>query len=503
MSRCFVFAILGFAILHSSAGWVQRPLRTAVVQVRTSGVPTRQVARPCAGKLAKEPAPALGKAYSVAGFATMAAWAACVAVAWSKNPMPTPVLNALTVAQPLTPLPLVASVFTSLGRSAAKEGWWAMNRMTYRRLNLGVATASMWLAVVAAFGLPFPLSFKIASHSCAFAITAAHLASALFCLGVWARATRSSPGHHIVRVTRGIVGSIWALVPQTSETGTISKSGSASHLDDPDCPAGRDGRNEYSIACVLFLWFTVMPNLVDLPLATVPAVLGKPLSSAASAWTFLAAVVAYVLKDATQRGRIHSGTTFRYLRYGFIAASGVHLLLVAAELAAIGGGITYLRADIASTVMHAMVVLAALTPPPKVPKQKSGSATAATAPVAVTAAPAVATQAAAPPDAAAPAPPEVAEPQSSPAAALVSAAPVSASAAQPLKLGVDQKVLWNGKSGIVRYMGPTKFAAGEWVGVELDSEAGVHDGTVLGVRYFTCAGGRGIFTQAAQLRPIA
>jgi dynactin complex subunit len=34
------------------------------------------------------------------------------------------------------------------------------------------------------------------------------------------------------------------------------------------------------------------------------------------------------------------------------------------------------------------------------------------------------------------------------------------------------------KTGTLRYMGPTDFAAGEWAGVELDTAVGKNDGTV-------------------------
>mmetsp|Transcript_48185 Transcript_48185/g.111661 ORF Transcript_48185/g.111661 Transcript_48185/m.111661 type:complete len:527 (-) Transcript_48185:100-1680(-) len=525
MSRSFVLATLCLARLDSSSGWVQPPSRAAALHVRPrAGSLLRPVVRPCSGKLlVKEPATELGSAYSVAGKATMVTWVACVMLAWAENPMPNRLLHLLTGAQPLTPLPLVASVFTALSRSASKEGWWAMNRLTYRRLNLGVATACLWLAAVATF------TQRTYSGLFAFVVAAVHLATALFCISVWLHATRSSAGHHLSRLARGTVGSLWALAPQTSETGTISKSGSASHLDDPDEKAGRDGRNEYSVACLLFLWFTVMPNLVDLPLATVPALLGKKLVRAGSAWTFLAAVAAYVLKDATQRGRIHSGTTFRYLRVGFIAASGTHLVLVALELLVAGGGIRHLRADIASVVMHGLVVLAALTPPPKVPKAVAAPTTPA-APATAVAPPTAAILAAVPAPATAEraTKPAAATKATTPAELIAAAAPVSTPAkhveatavagavARPFpskasqshrsssgsKLHLNQKVVWKDKKGTVRFIGPTKFASGEWIGVELDKEVGMHDGMVLGIRYFTCPRGRGIFAEAAQLKPV-
>jgi len=52
-----------------------------------------------------------------------------------------------------------------------------------------------------------------------------------------------------------------------------------------------------------------------------------------------------------------------------------------------------------------------------------------------------------------------------------------------------------GQSGIVRFMGETQFAAGIWVGVELDKPLGKNNGAVAGVEYFTCEQGRGIFVR--------
>ena len=49
------------------------------------------------------------------------------------------------------------------------------------------------------------------------------------------------------------------------------------------------------------------------------------------------------------------------------------------------------------------------------------------------------------------------------------------------------------KTGTLRFMGPTDFAAGEWAGVELDSAIGKNDGSVGEKRYFECAAKYGIF----------
>ncbi|KAA8583439.1 hypothetical protein FQN60_015985, partial [Etheostoma spectabile] len=50
----------------------------------------------------------------------------------------------------------------------------------------------------------------------------------------------------------------------------------------------------------------------------------------------------------------------------------------------------------------------------------------------------------------------------------------------------------NNKSGTVRYVGPTDFAEGTWVGVELEVPAGRNDGSVCGKHYFHCNPGYGV-----------
>lgn len=69
-----------------------------------------------------------------------------------------------------------------------------------------------------------------------------------------------------------------------------------------------------------------------------------------------------------------------------------------------------------------------------------------------------------------------------------------------IKVGVRVQVL--GKlMGTVKFAGVTKFAAGPWVGVELDAPEGKNDGTVQGERYFDCKPGHGIFARPNSVRP--
>lgn len=53
--------------------------------------------------------------------------------------------------------------------------------------------------------------------------------------------------------------------------------------------------------------------------------------------------------------------------------------------------------------------------------------------------------------------------------------------------------------GVVRYIGPVDFADGVWLGVELKTACGKHDGSVQGRRYFTCPPGHGLLVRPARV----
>ncbi|KAK6226145.1 CAP-Gly domain-containing protein [Colletotrichum tabaci] len=67
-------------------------------------------------------------------------------------------------------------------------------------------------------------------------------------------------------------------------------------------------------------------------------------------------------------------------------------------------------------------------------------------------------------------------------------------------LAVGQTVrLPDGRTGIVRFVGNTHFASGDWVGVELEDDSGKNDGSVQGERYFDCSMGHGMFVRPTTL----
>lgn len=71
------------------------------------------------------------------------------------------------------------------------------------------------------------------------------------------------------------------------------------------------------------------------------------------------------------------------------------------------------------------------------------------------------------------------------------------------ELNIGQSVqLSDGRVATVRFVGQPLFAAGEWVGVELDDDTGKNDGSVQGERYFDCQMGRGMFLRPNAVRVI-
>ena len=55
------------------------------------------------------------------------------------------------------------------------------------------------------------------------------------------------------------------------------------------------------------------------------------------------------------------------------------------------------------------------------------------------------------------------------------------------------------KPGIVRYIGPAKFAGGTWIGVELEQAFGKNDGSIKGKSYFKCEENKGVFVRPDKL----
>ncbi|XP_063899728.1 kinesin-like protein KIF13A isoform X6 [Helicoverpa armigera] len=76
----------------------------------------------------------------------------------------------------------------------------------------------------------------------------------------------------------------------------------------------------------------------------------------------------------------------------------------------------------------------------------------------------------------------------------------SSESLQPwMTVGESVALRLSSSTGVIAYTGPTHFAAGTWIGVELDAPTGKNDGSVGGTRYFECRPRHGIFVRADKL----
>ncbi|XP_013865300.1 CAP-Gly domain-containing linker protein 4 isoform X3 [Austrofundulus limnaeus] len=81
------------------------------------------------------------------------------------------------------------------------------------------------------------------------------------------------------------------------------------------------------------------------------------------------------------------------------------------------------------------------------------------------------------------------------------------SGSSPLCDGVEvrlgERVLVAGqRTGVVQFCGKTSFAPGVWLGIELDKPSGKNDGSVGGVRYFSCPPKHGVFAPPSRVQRI-
>ncbi len=70
-------------------------------------------------------------------------------------------------------------------------------------------------------------------------------------------------------------------------------------------------------------------------------------------------------------------------------------------------------------------------------------------------------------------------------------------------LEVGDRVLVNGKYGVLAFLGQTQFAKGEWAGIILDTLEGKNSGSVNGVQYFDCEPNRGLFSKPEKIKFVS
>ena len=75
--------------------------------------------------------------------------------------------------------------------------------------------------------------------------------------------------------------------------------------------------------------------------------------------------------------------------------------------------------------------------------------------------------------------------------------------ARQFRLGDRVTVAQTQLCGTVKFIGTTEFAAGEWMGIELDEKQGKNNGSVKGKTYFDCKPEHGLFVRPTAVTKIS
>ncbi|KAF7665297.1 hypothetical protein LDENG_00144620 [Lucifuga dentata] len=79
----------------------------------------------------------------------------------------------------------------------------------------------------------------------------------------------------------------------------------------------------------------------------------------------------------------------------------------------------------------------------------------------------------------------------------------SSSVCEGSEVRLGERVLVVGqRTGVVQFCGKTSFAPGLWLGIELDKPSGKNDGSVGGLRYFSCPPKHGVFAPPSRVQRI-
>jgi len=310
-------------VVAACAASIQAPDHRRPLAARQRVVnPTAQADLVAARSAEPKPHTFLPAAYAACGFATTAAWTRIVFTTVRSNQpygmmMPSYQHGLFARTGAMSAAPLIVSCFAALA-SASKDSWEELGAPTCRRLNLALVTAGVASALWVGFA-PFltqlPGTTPLASHQAYSGVQRAALigsfgSAAALSAAVWARSlpedVRTNPLAWPGRVADGVAKSLVSLAPRSR--------------DDPV-------NVKYSLLCTSFLLFTAVPILASpsFPLSVIPSWTGRRLSRAFPAWTFLAAVSTYNLKEAAENGKLLADSTYRTLSKGIRGFGAVYL----------------------------------------------------------------------------------------------------------------------------------------------------------------------------------
>lgn len=213
---------------------------------------------------------------------------------------------------------LIAGSFASLATSASKANSWEElgSDTSFRRQNLALATtglaSSLWVRY-AKLITKIPGTTPLASHISYNEVMQARLigcygSAAALGATVWARSlhedVRSNPLTWPKRIVDGVSKSLLSIAPK-----------------DVNNPV----QVKYSLLTSSFLIFTALQTVCNMPVAVIPSWTSRRLSRAFPIYTFLGAVTAFDLKEATENGRLLTEDNFRCLSAGVKSFGALYL----------------------------------------------------------------------------------------------------------------------------------------------------------------------------------
>mmetsp|Transcript_13998 Transcript_13998/g.30485 ORF Transcript_13998/g.30485 Transcript_13998/m.30485 type:complete len:392 (+) Transcript_13998:3-1178(+) len=252
-------------------------------------------------------------AYSATGLATTAAWSTMVYTTIRSNQpqgamMPCWQHGAFARVGAMAAAPLIIGSFASLAASVSNaDSWDELGTPSFRRHNLALTVTGIASALWVGFApliTRIPGSNPLASHQAYQGVMRAGLigcygSAAALAGAVWARSlpddVRHNPLSWPVRIADGVSKSIVSMAPK--------------NVDNPV-------QVKYALLTSTFLFFTGIQTLCNMPISVIPSWTSRRLSRAFPIWTFLGAVTAMDLKEATENGRLLIDDNYRYLSNG-------------------------------------------------------------------------------------------------------------------------------------------------------------------------------------------
>ena len=266
----------------------------------------------------------LRRAYLAAGAATTAAWSTMVYTTIRSNQpqgamMPCWQHGVFARIGAMSAAGLIAGSCASLAFKASRARTWddLGNDASFRRHSLALATtgvaSSLWVKFadvvtrIPGSGDPL-LSHQSYSGSMQAKLIGCYgTAAALGAYG-WIKClpedVRRNPLSWPGRIVDGVSQSLLRIAPKDTS--------------DPV-------QNKYSLLTSSFLIFTAMQTICNMPIAVIPSWTSRRLSRAFPIYTFLGAVTAFDLKEATEQGQILTDESSRLLSTGVRGFGGLYL----------------------------------------------------------------------------------------------------------------------------------------------------------------------------------